>query len=185
MSTTIDQGSILDSKADCIVNPANSFLNHGGGLAAIIERTATQVGWSAQTGLPNAADRAKVLKWRRDHANAPLIATGGAYATSAGVLPYKAVIHAVGPVWGGGAYLERSLLASAHDRAISVARDRGYGSIAFPAISCGVFGYPVEKAALIAVNSAIRRQAFIDVEFWLFEEAHVEAYQEAIVKLTM
>jgi O-acetyl-ADP-ribose deacetylase (regulator of RNase III) len=192
-SIEIHSGSILDSKADAIVNPANSHLRHGGGLARVIEQAATRI--FDGTELPGAcvselkAAQYKSIEqraqWADDHTHAPLIATGDAYATSPGRLPFKAVIHAVGPVWGGGDFQEPVLLSSAHQRAIDVAKELGYESIAFPAISCGIFGYPVEQAAQVALATAHWNEPFeyedpFRIEFWLFESEHVQAYTAAL-----
>lgn len=187
MSITIYQGSILDVEADCIVNPANSFLRHGGGLAAIIAKAARgpqmpnpgedeRVWWSKDRTDPVGA------AWDREQAAHPLIPTGGAGWTSAGHLSYRGIVHAVGPIWGGGEYLEKQLLAMAYANACSVAHEHGCRSIALPAISCGIFGFPVHLAA---------KQALKGVEFWadpqphgvdmkvtfaLFEDEHVDAF---------
>ena len=175
---TIHQGSILDSKADVIVNPANGHLRHGGGLAKIIYNAALGVGvehgptWEHGFG-------EKIRQWDADHAKAPLIATGNAHLTSAGLLPFKGVIHAVGPIWNGGDFMEQDLLEEAHNSALQIAGKQGFKSIAFPAISCGIFGYPVEQAAPVAVTVA-KWYPSLAVEFWLFEDAHVAAYQDAL-----
>ena len=185
------QGSILDVEADVIVNPANSFLNHGGGLAAIIARAAAP---SAPTGADSTRDTERdAALWQQDHdwlneqANAPLVATGNAVATSAGRLPYKGIVHAVGPIWNGGQFKERCLLASAHREACAVAHDLGARSVAFPAISCGIFGFPVDKAAVIAVEALSEFWAAeqpdgigMTVTFALFEDEHLAAYERAI-----
>jgi O-acetyl-ADP-ribose deacetylase (regulator of RNase III) len=201
MSVTIHQGSILDSTADAIVNPANSHLRHGGGLARIIADAATrEFKAPANYSVPADSGRSPVkelramqrdhemraMQWREDHRYAPLVPTGGAHATSPGVLDFRAVIHAVGPVWGGGRYFERQLLGAAHDSSIGIAVESGYGSIAIPAISCGIFGFPVEEAATIAVEAAFdwTNNAGIQVEFWLFEDAHFAAYMAAVQDYT-
>jgi O-acetyl-ADP-ribose deacetylase len=186
-SVTIHRGSILDSTADCIVNPANSHLDHAGGLAAIIDKAAqtynngdyrnTAIRGPVEGYVRSPAIQ-RIWQYKHDHRQAPLIPTGGAYATSAGMLPYRAIIHAVGPVWGGGGFREKELLAMAHGSAIRRARALGCESIAFPAVSCGIFGFPVEQAAPIAVRVA--RSYDFAVEFWLFEDAHVEAYEGAL-----
>jgi O-acetyl-ADP-ribose deacetylase (regulator of RNase III) len=87
------------------------------------------------------------------------------------------VIHAVGPVWRGGGHGEPELLASAHRRSLEVARGLGARSVAFPAISCGVYGYPVELAARLAVGVARGfEDAFDVIRFVLFDDATHEAF---------
>lgn len=175
MSIQIIQGSILDFEGDCIVNPANNHLNHGGGLARAIDDAAR-----FDLDSPWQEERAASVKWIEDNAAAPLVPTGGAYATSAGALPYKAVIHAVGPVWGGGDYCERDLLQLAHESALDLAFERKFTSIAFPAISCGIFGFPVELAAPIAVTVAGWQTDSIDVSFYIPEDHIYAAFKEVL-----
>jgi O-acetyl-ADP-ribose deacetylase len=180
MSITLHQGSILDSTADFIVNPANSFLRHDGGLARVIAKAATgplHPAYSGDQRDPMIPDEWGQM-WLNEQATHPLIPTGGAAKTSAGHLPCKGIIHAVGPVYGGGTFCEATLLISAHSEALALARRWKGQSIAFPAISCGVFGYPVERASRLAIATCLRTE--LDVEFWLFEDSHFAAYQEAL-----
>ncbi len=174
MSITIHQGSILDSKADYIVNPANGWLRHSGGLARIIADAAAP--WLTQED----------TNWRQEQSDAPLIATGNAYMTTAGRLPYRGIIHAVGPIWNGGGYYEDQLLERAHLKALALAVwnswDKPYLTVAFPAISCGIFGFPIKRAAPIALKAA-HRLDHIGVEFWLSEDEHVAAYRAAASEL--
>lgn len=184
---TIETGSILDFKGDCIVNPANSFLRHGAGLAKIIADAATALPqkppnasvaelheWSAD------CDRRRMRGigwWKEQHAHA-LIPTGGAGWTSAAALPYKGIVHAVGPIWGGGGYYEAGLLRTAHRSALITAWLHGCRSVAFPAISCGIFGYPAVAAAECAIEGAVYTAATrtMDVAFYPFGfEAEYEA----------
>lgn len=190
----IYQGSILDLEVDTIVNPANSFLNHAGGLAAIIAKAAAPLAHfpSADEAynrthepLASIALHGQDAAWAVEQAQASLVATGNAVATSAGRLPYRRLIHAVGPVWNGGDFYEDDLLSLAYHNACALAHDEGFRSIAFPAISCGVFGFPIERAAKIAVD-AVRFWATpqpngleMEVTFALFEDAHVKAWNYA------
>ena len=134
------QGNLLEEPVDAIVNAANGHLAHGGGVAAAISR-------AAGPALQQESDRIV-----RERGPFP---TGSAVATTAGRLPYKGVIHAVGPRWGEGdeeAKLERALTA-----AFGCARDRGWDSVSFPAVSSGIFGVPPEvcaRAYLAAVRTA-------------------------------
>lgn len=188
---SLHQGSILDAATNVIVNPANGHLRHGGGLAAIIASAAKDYGKLVPITQPHGMhtgfeeDRIKRLAdaWQAEQDEAPLVATGDALATSAGALsPYfRHIIHAVGPIWGGGQFHEADLLYSAHAQAIKTAARLNATSIAIPAISCGIFGYPVDQAATMAMSAAFNTVARLpypmDVEFWLFEDAHMAAYQ--------
>lgn len=166
MSITVHQGSILDSKADYIVNPANSFLNHGGGLARVI----------ANAAAPD--DRETSQRWRLQQEVCPLIATGNAAMTSAGALPYKGIIHAVGPIWNGGDFMECDLLEMVHESVYRIAENAGARSIALPAISSGVFGCPIGFVARIACEIATWYPK-IDTEFWLFFDDHYRVFFDA------
>ncbi len=133
-------GDLTAQAVDAIVNAANDRLAPGGGVCGAILRA----------GGPSIFDEAARF------GGCP---TGDAVATGAGDLPARHVIHAVGPVWRGGSNDEEALLASAHRRALEVAVELGCRTIAFPAISTGIYGFPVERAAPIAVAAA---RAFID-----------------------
>lgn len=187
---TINKGSLLDSKADTIVNPANSFLQHSGGLAKIIDKTAQGVNYGAhytaledtQAREPYRTDHLKVARYLREHAEHSLIPTGGAGWTSAGRLPYKGIVHAVGPIWGGGHLCEGDLLELAHESALLVAGEHGCTSVAFPAISAGVFGVPIRVVAWHALGAAdvlAGEHGVERVEFWLMDDAHIEAFRYA------
>lgn len=164
--TTLHRGSILASNVDYIVNPANSFLRHGAGLAKVIADAAAPKDSAIRAG------------WWREQRKAPLIATGNAHMTSAGALPYKGIIHAVGPVWNGGQFYERQLLVSAYHKALDLAEKAGGKSIAFPAISAGLFGFPISSAAVHALFAT--RQTPLSVEFWLFSDQDLAAFKEAL-----
>lgn len=178
----IFEGSIFDVEADAIVNPANSFLRHGGGLAAVIEREALNVGTSAQTGREKPERRLAADTWRMQHAAAPLIATGNVYVTDPGLLPFMAVIHAVGPIWNGGNFMETDLLEMTMESILIACRDHGFDSVAVPAISCGVFGFPIETAAriLASVASWGPGDYGVDVTFALTDPEHVAAFRRQI-----
>jgi putative ATPase len=128
-------GDITEERVDAIVNAANENLVHGGGLALAIVRKG-----------------GKVIQ--EESLKVAPVPTGSAGITGAGSLPCKYVIHAVGPVWRGGDNREEELLASAVKSALQVAMRASCKSISIPAISCGIFGFPVEKACPIIVNSA-------------------------------
>ncbi len=184
----IHAGSIFDVQADAIVNPANSFLNHSGGLARVLAQRAAcaftplVARCVAALHADRAAHKERVLAWIVDNENAPLIATGNAYHTSPGALPFKGVIHAVGPIWNGGHFYEPDLLEMAHASVLDVGQAHGYTSVVFPAISCGVFGFPVERAAAIAVEVGAWGIDYgvKDVTFALTSDEHVAAFRAAL-----
>jgi len=159
------QGDITTIAVDAIVNAANSGLRGGGGVDGAIHRV----------GGP------EIMRECRAHGGCP---TGDARATTAGALPARHVIHAVGPVWHGGGEGEDDLLAAAYRRSVEVADELGCESVSFPAISTGVYGFPLERAAPIALGSAreaaersanVRRLVFV-----LFSAGDLEAYRAAL-----
>jgi O-acetyl-ADP-ribose deacetylase (regulator of RNase III) len=182
MSQAIHQGSILDVEADCIVNAANSFLRHGAGLAAAIAQAAAPKAIH-HTGHPRCDEEGKAW-WEEQH-NHPLIATGNVGVTSAGRLPFKGIIHAVGPIWAGGHSCERALLRMAYANACAAAHQRGWKSIAFPAISAGIFGVPIDIVAKYAA-SATEPWAIgwdvpaLDITFALTDPEHVAAFEREL-----
>jgi O-acetyl-ADP-ribose deacetylase (regulator of RNase III) len=130
------QGDIIEERVDAIVNAANSRLQHGGGVAgAIARRGGAQI-------------QAESDAWVRAHGEVPHDRPA---VTGAGLLPCKAVIHAVGPVWGEGD--EEAKLRSAVLGALGAAEDRGFGSIALPAISTGIFGFPKQRGARVIIKT--------------------------------
>jgi O-acetyl-ADP-ribose deacetylase len=131
---------ITREEVDAIVNAANSRLANAGGVARAISD-------AAGPGLQRACDELIVER-------GPL-GTGEAVATDAFHLPCRRVIHAVGPIYGRHDGEEAALLAAAHRSAVGLAAELGLTSIALPAISCGIYGYPLEEAAPIAISSTI------------------------------
>jgi O-acetyl-ADP-ribose deacetylase (regulator of RNase III) len=158
------QGDITEQEVDAIVNAANSSLLGGGGVDGAIHRA----------GGPAILAESRLLGGCE---------TGDAKATTAGDLPARHVIHTVGPVWRGGDQGEPELLASCHRRALEVAAELGCRTVAFPAISTGIYGYPVQPAAEVALATAraeLERQPDIErVTFVLFSDEHLDAFQSA------
>ena len=125
------EGDITEQDVDALVNAANEMLAHGGGVAGAI----------ARKGGPELTSES--MRWVEKHGR---VATGSAAITGGGNLKARYVIHAVGPVWGGGSQGEERLLTSAVRSALGLADEHGLASIALPAISTGIFGYPIERA---------------------------------------
>src|SRR6476660_5362267 len=130
------EGDITKLKVDAIVNAANERMLGGGGVDGAIHRAAG----------PELLEECRRLPEVRPGVRCP---TGEARITGGYRLPAKYVIHTVGPVWDGGGYGEDELLASCYRNALALGKQKGVKSIAFPAISTGVYGFPVERAAKI------------------------------------
>ncbi len=154
-------GDLTEQPVDAIVNAANTSLLGGGGVDGAIHRA----------GGPEILAECRLLGG---------CDTGDAKATTAGRLPARWVIHAVGPVWQGGEAGEAELLASAHRRSLEVARDLGARTVAFPAISCGIYGYPPELAAPVAIE-AVRpfEDEFETIRFVFLRDALREVFERA------
>jgi len=166
---TLHLGDITgDAEADAIVNAANATLLGGGGVDGAIHRAASP----------------EVLAECRAHGGCP---TGDARVTGAGRLPARCIIHAVGPVWRGGAEGEAGLLASCYRRAVELAAAGGCRRMALPAISTGAFGYPLREAARVALESTRQalaaQEAVIEARFWLFDEATLAVFAEDLERL--
>ena len=135
------EADITTLQVDAIVNAANEALAGGGGVDGAIHRAAG----------PDLSAACRALPWVRPHVRCP---TGEARITPGFNLPSRHVIHTVGPVWRGGREGEARLLANCYHQSLRLGFEYGVRSIAFPSISCGVFGYPFEPAARIAVTQA-------------------------------
>lgn len=172
---TVQTGDITEQKLDAIVNAANSTLLGGGGVDGAIHRS----------GGPSILEECRALRRSRYPDGLP---AGDAAATPAGMLPAKWVIHAVGPRWQNGQRGEAETLASTYRRSLEEAERLGARTIAFPAISTGAYGYPLDEATATAVTtvaSCIRERpdAFDEVRFVPFSEDVAEVYRKALMPI--
>jgi O-acetyl-ADP-ribose deacetylase len=156
------QGDITKEEVDAIVNAANSGLTRGGGVCGAIFA-------AAGPDLDGAC---------ADIGGCP---TGDARATSGFRLPARWIIHAVGPVWHGGDSGEPDLLASAYRRSLAVADEIGARSVAFPAISTGIYGYPLDAATQVAVRTCKEADTDVDlIRFVCFDDRTLASYRDAL-----
>jgi O-acetyl-ADP-ribose deacetylase (regulator of RNase III) len=158
-------GDITRQDVDAIVNAANPSLLGGGGVDGAIHRA----------GGPSILAECRQLGGCKP---------GGAKATGAGALPARHVIHGVGPIWRGGSEGEPDLLAAVHRRAVELADELNCRSLAFPAISTGAYGYPVELAAPVAISAtrdALAQHPEVDLARFVFrDDATLDHYRRAL-----
>ncbi|CAN7410624.1 O-acetyl-ADP-ribose deacetylase [Rhizobacter sp. LjRoot28] len=159
------QADITTLAVDAIVNAANSSLLGGGGVDGAIHRAAGPA----------------LLAACRDLGGCP---TGDARITPGFRLPARHVIHTVGPVWHGGARGEPGLLAACYRRSLELAAAHGVRTLAFPSISTGVYGYPVNEAAHIAVSTvrSFDGQGVVEVTFCCFSKHDLEVYEAILAR---
>lgn len=163
-------GDITTIPADAIVNAANSSLAGGGGVDGAIHR---------------AGGPAIMADLERRYGRGRHCPTGSAVVSDAGKLPATWVIHAVGPIWRGGSAGEAELLSSAYRTSLRLAAEHGARTVSFPAISCGVYGYPVDQAARIAIDTvrdvlATEPGSIERVTFVLFSQATYDVFDSCL-----
>ena len=154
------RGDLTQQRVDAIVNAANETLLGGGGVDGAIHRAAG----------PELLEECRTLGGCRP---------GEAKATGAYRLPARYVIHTVGPVWHGGGEGEPETLAACHRNALALARELACRTIAFPAVSCGIYGFPPELAAPIAVEAVHEHAPLELVRFVLFNDETYDAFSAA------
>ena len=169
------QGDITEQEVDAVVNAANSSLMGGGGVDGAIHRR----------GGPAILAACKEI---RRTAYPDGLPPGEAVLTTGGDLPADHVIHTVGPVWHGGDQDEDEVLASAYRSSLDRAREAGLRRIAFPSISTGAYGFPLARAARIALRAVVddlrtHGDAFDEVRLVLFSDADLAAYADALEEI--
>lgn len=171
MSLEVVEDDITTLSVDAIVNAANQSLLGGGGVDGAIHRAAGRRLLDACRKLPEVEPGVRCP-------------TGEARITPGFDLPARHVIHTVGPVWRDGRHGEPERLAACYRNSLQLAAEHGLSSIAFPAISCGVYGYPVERAAQVAVRSLRETLAGLDADIHVtlccFDADTARAFRQAV-----
>ncbi len=167
----LKKGDITKESVDAIVNAANSSLMGGGGVDGAIHRV----------GGSKILDECKIIISKIHRLD-----TGNAVITTGGNLPSKFVIHTVGPVWNGGKSGEEQLLMNAYLNSLKTGKENNIHSIAFPSISTGVYGYPIEKASLVAFNTVIdfiknADHEYYEIKFIVFSGKDYFVYEKFFV----
>lgn len=164
----IIMGDITRQETEAIVNAANSGLLGGGGVDGAIHRA----------GGPQILAECKEIRARQG-----MLPTGGAVITSGGRLKARYVIHTVGPVWTGGKKGEDELLRSAYRSSLSLAKEKGIRSVSFPSVSTGIYSFPVDRAARIALREVrdfvSNNPGFEEVRFVLFSAPVLKEFETA------
>jgi len=168
------KGDITEQSVDAIVNAANPSLMGGGGVDGAIHRI----------GGPVILEECKHIRYTLYPGGLPV---GKSVITSGGNLKARYVIHTVGPIWRGGSYGEAELLAEAYQNSLELALEKGLETVAFPSISTGAYGYPLQEASLVALRVI---SVFVDektglreVLLVLFNDVAFQVYQEAMKTL--
>ena len=162
----IRQGDITREDVDVIVNAANTGLRGGGGVDGAVHRAAG----------PSVMEECRKI----GHCS-----TGDAVMTNAGKLKARKIIHTVGPVWSGGKRRESELLRSAYRNSFELAKGNGLRTVAFPAISTGVYGYPKERAARIALATGVEfEKDFDEIRYICFSAEDLAIYLEVRDNMT-
>jgi len=166
------RGDITLQETEAIVNAANTSLLGGGGVDGAIHRA----------GGPKILEECKEIR-----ANQGGCSTGEAVITSGGNMPAKHVIHTVGPVWSGGGRQEEQLLRNAYINSLALAQKHGIKSVSFPSISTGVYRFPIDKAARIALTTVKEFLQendfnFEEIRFVLFSQKDLKVYENLLFK---
>ncbi len=168
------KGDITEQDTDAIVNAANPSLMGGGGVDGAIHRK----------GGPKILEECKKIRETKYPNGLP---TGEAVITTGGNLKAKYVIHTVGPIWKGGSYNEAQLLEKAYKNSLRLAIENGLKTISFPSISTGAYGYPIEKASRVALNTIKnfleKENKIEEVRIVLFTEKDFKIYEEALEEI--
>ncbi len=166
------QGDITLQETEAIVNAANTSLLGGGGVDGAIHRA----------GGPKILEECKNI--RAKQGGCP---TGEAVITSGGMMAAKYVIHTVGPVWSGGNQNEEQLLCNAYYNSLTLAKKNGIPSVSFPSISTGVYRFPIDKAARIALTTVkkfLQEYNVEEIRFVLFSKKDLIVYENALKEIT-
>ncbi len=167
MRIVLVRGDITQQDVDAVVNAANESLQPGGGVDGAITRAAGDAAW---------AERERLIRER----GRPALPTGTAVATTGGDLPAPWIIHTTGPIYAGSPDDAR-LLAACHTSVLAIADELGVRTVAFPAISTGVYGYPAEEAAPVAIEAVKRSETAVEeVRFVLFDGWTHDAFRRAL-----
>lgn len=161
------RGDITQQDTEAIVNAANTSLLGGGGVDGAIHGA----------GGPSILEECKEIRAKQGGCS-----TGEAVITGGGKLKAKYVIHTVGPIWLGGKRNEDTLLSNAYKNSLTLAKNKGIRSLSFPSISAGAYGFPIERAARIAlsiIQDFLKEYTFEEVRFVLFSERDLKIYEEA------
>ncbi len=168
-------GDITEQETDAIVNAANSSLMGGGGVDGAIHRK----------GGAEILEECKIIRQESYPEGLP---TGKAVMTTGGKLKAKRVIHTVGPIWYGGDKGEQELLSQAYRNCLALALENGAKTISFPSISTGAYGYPIEKASLVALRAVIgfleKNEGIKEVRFVLHSIHDLKIYENTFTEIS-